>query len=64
MTFEQAISRLDEITEQLSDGNTTLEKSLELYAEGAALASKCQKELEQAKLKIEKLKIGENSDEL
>lgn len=55
MTFEESLLRLDEITQLLSDGSTTLEQSLELYAEGAALIDKCSKELNDAKLKIEKL---------
>lgn len=66
MTFEQALSRLDEITALLSDGNTTLEQSLSLYAEGAALIESCSTQLNDAKVKIETLsflKEGQ-SDEL
>ena len=55
MTFEQALSRLDDITALLSDGNTTLEESLILYSEAAALIAQCTDQLQQAKLTIEKL---------
>ncbi|MFV0498120.1 MAG: exodeoxyribonuclease VII small subunit [Candidatus Fimivivens sp.] len=55
MTFEQALSRLDEITALLSNGSTSLEQSLALYAEGAGLIETCSQQLNQAKTKIEKL---------
>lgn len=55
MNFEQALARLDEITVLLSNGSTTLEQSLALYAEGAALIESCTKQLNDAKTKIETL---------
>ncbi|MDF3006069.1 MAG: xseB [Oscillospiraceae bacterium] len=55
MTFEQALARLDEITVLLSNGSTSLEQSLALYAEGAGLIDSCTKQLNEAKTKIEKL---------
>ncbi|WMJ84256.1 exodeoxyribonuclease VII small subunit [Oscillospiraceae bacterium LTW-04] len=55
MTFEQALTRLDEITALLSNGSTSLEQSLALYAEGAGLIETCSQQLNEAKTKIEKL---------
>ena len=55
MTFEQALARLDEINVLLSNGSTSLEQSLALYAEGAGLIDSCTKQLNEAKTKIEKL---------
>lgn len=55
MTFEQALTRLDEITALLSNGSTSLEQSLALYAEGASLIESCTQQLNDAKTKIEKL---------
>ncbi|MEA5134961.1 MAG: exodeoxyribonuclease VII small subunit [Candidatus Fimivivens sp.] len=55
MTFEQALARLDEITALLSNGSTSLEQSLALYAEGAGLIDHCSQQLNEAKTKIEKL---------
>ena len=63
MTFEQSIARLDEILEQLSNGDTTLEASLSLYAEGAALIESCTKQLSEAKLKIERLSLKKEVSE-
>lgn len=63
MTFERSLARLDEILEQLSNGDTTLEASLSLYTEGAALIEKCTKELSEAKLKIERLSLKDGVED-
>jgi len=57
MTFEQSLARLDDILAQLTDGDISLEQSLSLYSEGAALIENCTKELNEAKLKIEHLSL-------
>ena len=54
-TFEQAMSRLDEITAALDSGGLELEESLKLFSEGAELIGFCNKKLENAKLTIETL---------
>ena len=60
MSFEEALSRLDEIIKLLSDENTTLDSSLALYTEGVGLIDMCDSKLKDAKLKIETLgKIGD-----
>ena len=51
-TFENAMSRLEEISEILSENNVTLDESLELYAEGVKLLKFCNSKLEQAQVKI------------
>lgn len=55
LSFEQAIKRLDEIVEALDEGEASLDESLGLYGEGAELLAFCEKKLQDAKLKIEKL---------
>lgn len=55
MSFEQAMGRLDDILGKLSGGGAGIEESMQLYCEGAALVAKCEKELENAKLRMEKL---------
>ena len=55
MTFEKSVARLDEIIDKLSSGETSLDESLKLYAEGAKLIGSCQKQLDNAQLKIEQL---------
>ncbi len=52
-TFESALSRLEEITQELEDGNLDLEDSLKKFDEGIKLADFCNKKLTEAKTKVE-----------
>ena len=51
--FEKDLRRLEEISQQLQSGETGIEKSMELYAEGVKLAEMLQKRLNTYKSKIE-----------
>ncbi len=50
--FESAIERLEEITDQLEAGETSLEDSIKLYTEGLEIAQFCNKKLTEAQKKI------------
>ena len=54
-SFEQSITRLDEIVKQLEQGNVPLEDALKLFQEGTGLVSTCGKLLDQAELEVVKL---------
>lgn len=56
-TFEEGISRLEEIADQLEEGRLSLEKSLELYEEGARLAAECSAALRSAEQKVTQIKL-------
>jgi exodeoxyribonuclease VII small subunit len=56
MEFEQALSRLEEIIEQLSVGKLTLKESVKLYEEAVKLVALCRKELSASEKKIEILR--------
>lgn len=51
--YEEAISRLDEITQKLEKGELTLEEALTLFEEGIKLTKICSKILDEAEGKIE-----------
>lgn len=55
MTFEKALLELEEIITVLEKGELSLEQSIEKYEQGVKLTSFCNKELKNAKLKIEEL---------
>ena len=55
MTYEQAEKRLEEIVNELQQGGKTLDESVRLFEEGAALSDFCAKALRDAELKITKL---------
>jgi exodeoxyribonuclease VII small subunit len=58
MTFEQAISRLDEIVKTLEKGDAPLEQSLTLFEEGTSLIKFCGKLLDSAEQKVVRLQKG------
>ncbi|GAB4266354.1 MAG: hypothetical protein Kow0080_07600 [Candidatus Promineifilaceae bacterium] len=55
LTFETALIELQNIVNQLENGDLTLEKSLQLFERGQQLATYCTKQLDEATLKIEQL---------
>lgn len=62
MTFEENLTRLNDIVGQLENDKLSLEKALELYKEGIDLSVDCKKSLESAKLSVKAMN-GDNSDE-
>lgn len=52
MTFEQAMTELEQITKQLEGGDIPLEESLKLFERGVELTRFCSKALEDAQQKI------------
>ncbi|MBI4302138.1 MAG: exodeoxyribonuclease VII small subunit [Chloroflexi bacterium] len=55
MTFEEALSKLEEMVKTLEDGGLTLEQATALFEEGVRLANICHQRLESAELKITQL---------
>ncbi|MBU6140552.1 MAG: exodeoxyribonuclease VII small subunit [Proteobacteria bacterium] len=53
MSFESAISRLEEIVETLSSQRINLDSMISLHEEGVLLKEFCEQKLADAKLKIE-----------
>ena len=57
-TFEEQITRLEEIVSALERGDAKLSDSLALFEEGTKLIAACSKELDQAEQKVVKLMKG------
>lgn len=53
--FENGLSKLEQITEELETGDLSLEKSLKKFDEGISLVQFCNKTLADAKAKVELL---------
>ncbi|MFQ5444007.1 MAG: exodeoxyribonuclease VII small subunit [Nitrospinales bacterium] len=53
--FEKAMSRLENIVEELEKGELDIDKSLEIFEEGIKMSRVCSKKLKEAEKKIEKL---------
>lgn len=57
-SFEQAITRIDEIVKSLEKGDAALEKSLSLFEEGTKLIKFCAKLLDSAEQQVVRLQKG------
>lgn len=55
MSFEQAMTRLEEIVKALEQGDAPLEQSLTLFEEGSKLLRQCTGMLDKAEQKVTKL---------
>lgn len=60
LTYEQAVSRLEEIVSLLEKKDTPLDESVKLFEEGTKLAAFCGNKLNTAKQTIIKLNEEEN----
>jgi len=57
--FEKSMASLEDIVQQLEQGEQSLENSLKLYETGIQLARKCQDALTYAEQKIEQLTMSD-----
>ena len=58
LSFEDSLSRLDEIVRHLEKGDLPLSESLSLFEEGTALLASAGKMLDEAEQKVVKLRKG------
>ncbi len=52
-TFEEAIDRLEKITQNLEEGELSLDDALKKFDEGVKLAEFCNKKLDEAQGKVD-----------
>lgn len=55
LDFEAALTQLQEIVERMESNEQSLDASIKDYELGSSLAAQCQKRLDEAQLKVEKL---------
>lgn len=55
MTFEEALKRLNEISELMENPEITLKNAVELYEEANKLVEICNKNISEAKIALEKI---------
>ena len=53
--FEASLAQLEQLVEQMEDGDLTLEESLKAFEAGVKLTRDCQKALQDAEQKVEVL---------
>ena len=54
-SFEESLTKLEEIVAQLERGDLPLEDSVKIFEEGMRLSAECKKQLEEAEGKVELL---------
>ena len=62
--FESSLKELELIVEKLEDENINLEDSVKSFEEGVNLVKECQKQLQNAELKVKKLLDDGSSAEI
>lgn len=58
MSFEDALRALEDVVRRLESGEVPLDESIDLYERGEALRMHCQKRLDAAQARIEKIVAG------
>ena len=61
-SFEEALRRLEDIVEQLEEGEIALENSIKYFEEGKELVQLCLKTLDNAEKKVKKLEVDEKGN--
>jgi len=64
LTYEEAVSRLENIVREMESGQAPLDKSLALFEEGTGYVKLCTKMLEEAEQKVSRLSKGPDSEPL
>ena len=60
MSFEQALSELQELVKRLEKGDAKLDDAIKSYERGALLKQHCEAKLREAQMKVEKIVLGGN----
>ena len=55
LNFEDSLAKLEGIVDALEDGDVSLEESVKKFEEGIKLVKDCQRQLQEAELKVNKL---------
>lgn len=55
LTFEESMTRLEQIVRAMERGEVALEESLKLFREGTDLVAHCTKLLDEAELQVKKV---------
>lgn len=55
LTFEQAMAELENLVRRLEEGRMPLEEAIAAYEKGMQLKAVCEKKLNEAKLRVDKI---------
>ncbi|MFP4345658.1 MAG: exodeoxyribonuclease VII small subunit [Anaerolineales bacterium] len=63
LSFEEALTELEQTVRQLEEGSLTLEETVGLYRRGRALSLRCQELLDDVELQVKQLVTDERGEE-
>ncbi|TVQ38672.1 MAG: exodeoxyribonuclease VII small subunit [Geminicoccaceae bacterium] len=58
LSFEEALGELESIVDRLDKGDIELAHSIEAYERGTALRQHCERKLDEARLRVERISQG------
>ncbi len=58
MSFEEALSQLEDMIRKMESGEVKLEDSVTMYERGMALKKLCETKLKEARLRVEKITLS------
>ena len=61
-SFEDALHELEEIVKSLERGDVSLDDAIDAFERGTALKAHCQKRLEEARMKVEQIKLPKDGN--
>jgi exodeoxyribonuclease VII small subunit len=61
LSFEAALRELETIVQTLESGQAPLEESISVYERGALLKAHCERKLEAARLRVEKVVLAQGA---
>ena len=62
LTFEEAMQELEKLVDSLDKGDVSLDEAIAAYDRGSQLKDYCQKQLQEAKMKVETIQSLDNTD--
>ena len=62
LTFEDAMKELEKLVDSLDKGDVSLEEAIAAYDRGSQLKDFCQTKLQEAKMKVESIKLSDNTE--
>jgi exodeoxyribonuclease VII small subunit len=57
LSFEDALAELEQIVGRLESGQGSLDDAIKAYERGSDLKKHCQKKLDEARMKVEKIRL-------
>jgi len=60
MSFEQALSELEQIVQDLERGQLDLDAAIKAYERGTLLKAHCDGKLKEAQLRVDKITVGQD----